>query len=296
MYPPSGLFRVRGTLAVRRARPSLSRGRRIKNVPSPDAGRYVRARLPVGKPRSLAVDATLRAAAPHQLRRRAEEAATPGSPGRTTALLVRSPDLREKVRTRTSGVSLLFGVDASGSMGAEEVMARAKGIVLSLLADAYQKRDRVGLLAFRGTEARLVLPFTTSVGQAQLRLQELPTGGKSPLALALAKSLEVFGREARKHPGRTPLLVLLTDGKANIAMEGRDPFEEALTRARRLRAAGIRSLVVDTDQTWIDFYLYPRVLAEALGAPCLPLRELERGRVIDFMNLGGTVRLSRDRR
>jgi magnesium chelatase subunit D len=251
----------------------------------------VRARLPQGKPRSLAVDATLRAAAPHQLRRRAEASAPPeaGDPDQPLAILVRPPDLREKVRTRTSGVSLLFAVDASGSMGAEEVMARAKGIVLSLLADAYQKRDRVGLLAFRGTEARLVLPFTTSVGQAQLRLRELPTGGKSPLALALAKSLEVFGREARKHPGRTPLLVLLTDGKANISMEGRDPFEEALTRARRLRAAGIRSLVVDTDQTWIDFYPYPRVLADALGAPCLPLRELERGRVIDFMDLGGGI-------
>lgn len=289
MYAPSGLFRVRGTLVARRERPSLSRGRRIKNVASPDGGRYVGSRLPAGKPRSLAVDATLRAAAPHQLRRRAEQAAarSGGPAGATTAILVRPPDLREKRRTRTSGVSLLFAVDASGSMGAEAVMARAKGIVLSLLADAYQKRDRVGLLAFRGTEARVVLPFTTSVGQAQRRLGELPTGGKSPLALALAKSLEIFGREARKHPGRTPLLVLLTDGRANISMEGRDPFEEALTRARRLRAAGIRSLVVDTDQTWIDFYPYPRVLAEALGAPCLPLRELERGRVIDFMNLGG---------
>jgi len=251
---------------------------------APDAGRYVRARLPTGRLRALAVDATLRAAAPHQLRRRAE------APSEPTGLRVRAEDLREKVLSRTSGVSLLFAVDASGSMGAEEVMARAKGIVLSLLADAYQKRDRVGLLAFRGTEARVVLPFTTSVDQAQRRLSEIPTGGKSPLALGLAKALELFGLEARKHPGRTPLLVLLTDGKANISMAGQDPFEEALHQARRLRHAAIRSLVVDTDLTWIDFYPYPRVLAEAMGAQCLGLAALEVAKIIDFMNLKAVAR------
>jgi len=286
VYAPAGRFRVRGTLVNRQARQKLARGRRLKNKLAPEGGRYVRAKLPTGKIRSLALDATLRAAAPHQLRRHAED------PTGRAGLRVHPADLREKVRSRTSGVSLLFAVDASGSMGAEEVMSRAKGIVLSLLADAYQKRDRVGLLSFRGTEARVVLPFTTSVEQAQPRLRDLPTGGKSPLALALAKSLEVFWHEARKHPGRTPLLVLLTDGKANIAMEGRDPFDEALHHARRLRTAGIRSLVVDTDLTWIDFYPYPRVLAQALGAPCLGLAALETGRIIDFMNLGTPTRRS----
>ncbi len=114
----------------------------------------------------------------------------------------------------------------------------------------------------------------------------MPTGGKSPLALALARSLEVFAQESRKHPGRTPLLVLLTDGKANISMAGRDPFDEALRHGRRIRAARIRSLVVDTDPTWIHSYAYPRVLAEAMGGRCLALKELEATRVVDFMNLG----------
>jgi magnesium chelatase subunit D len=170
-------------------------------------------------------------------------------------------------------------------MGVEEVMARAKGIVVSLLSDAYQKRDRVGLLAFRGTEARLVLPFTTSVARAQKGLRDIPTGGKSPLALALAKSLELFAQEARRNPGRVPLLVLLTDGKANIGMEGKEPFEEALHRARRLREAKIRSLVVDTDPTWIHSYAYARVLAHAMGAKCLRLANLQIDGIIDFMNL-----------
>ncbi|MFU8858227.1 MAG: VWA domain-containing protein [Deferrisomatales bacterium] len=281
VYAPAGACRVRGRLTAPPGGRALSRGRRVKRAASPDSGRYVGARLPSGRLRSLALDATVRAAAPHQLRRRAE------APEERPGLRVRPSDWREKVLARTSGVSLLFAVDASGSMGAQEVMARTKGIVLSLLADAYQKRDRVALLAFRGTEARVVLPFTGSVEAAQRRLRDLPTGGKSPLALALAKSVEIFTREVRRHPGRTPLLVLLTDGKANIAMEGADPFEEALRHGRRVRAHGIRSLVVDTDQTWLDFYPYPRVLAEAMGAGCLPLRQLEAGRVLDFMSLGG---------
>jgi magnesium chelatase subunit D len=240
----------------------------------------VRARIPVGRVRSVALDATLRAAAPHQLRRRGLGLASAGG------IRVLPVDLREKVLARPSGVSLLFAVDASGSMGAEDVMARAKGIVLSLLADAYQKRDRVGLLAFRGTEARLVLPFTTSVEQAQRRLKGIPTGGKSPLALALARGLEVFTQEVRKNPGRTPLLVLLTDGKANISMAGGEPFDEAVAQARRIRAARIRSLVVDTDPTWIHSFAYPRALAEAMGGQCLSLGNLELNRIIDFVNLG----------
>jgi magnesium chelatase subunit D len=270
---------VRGKLASRQTRKRLARGRRLRQKVAPDTGRYVKARLPRGKIKSLALDATLRAAAPHQRRRRIER---PELGGR---LRIHSSDLREKVLSRPSGVSLLFAVDASGSMGVEEVMSRAKGIVVSLLADAYQKRDRVGLLAFRGTEARLVLPFTTSVEQAQKRLKAIPTGGKSPLALALAKSLELFALEARKNPGRAPLLVLLTDGRANISMEGKEPFEEALHYARRLREAKIRSLVVDTDPTWIHSYAYARVLARAMGAKCLRLANLQVEGIIDFMNL-----------
>jgi len=280
-FNPEGRFAVRGTLVSRGSRKQLARGRRVKNKTSPDAGRYVRARIPKGPVRSLALDATLRAAAPYQLRRRLAGIAPAGG------IRILPPDVREKVRSRPSGVSLLFAVDASGSMAAEQVMAKAKGIVLSLLADAYQKRDRVGLLAFRGTEARVVLPFTTSVEQAQRRLRDLPTGGKSPVALALAKSAELFDREARKSPGRTPLLVLLTDGRANISMEGRDPFEEALRHARRIRGMKIRSLVVDTDLTWIHSYAYARVLAEAMGARCLSVADLEVGQIIDFVNLQG---------
>jgi magnesium chelatase subunit D len=238
----------------------------------------VKSRLPrSGEPGPIALDATLRAAAPHQVGRRRAGLA----PDEGVSVLPR--DLREKVLSRLTGASVLFTVDASGSMSAEEAMTQAKGIVLTLLTDAYQKRDRVGMIAFRGTEAKDVLPFTTSVELAQRRLKALPTGGKSPLALALAKSLEAVAREKRRNPGRTPLLVLLTDGRANISMENGDPFEEALRQAKRVRASGLRALVVDTDLTWIDSFPYARALAEAMGARCLRLADLKVDRIVEFI-------------
>jgi magnesium chelatase subunit D len=196
---------------------------------------------------------------------------------------VLSHDLREKVLSRLSGASLLFCVDASGSMGKSEVMGEAKSLVLSLLTDAYQKRDRVGMIAFRGTEAKQVLPFTTSIERARRRLNGLPAGGKSPLALALARSVLELKLEVRKNPGRIPFLVLLTDGRANISMTGEDPFTEALFEAEKIRALGLRVLVVDTDQTWIDSFAWASNLAKAMGAKCVRLADLKVERVLDFI-------------
>lgn len=246
----------------------------------PGSGRYVKSRLPRAELGPIAVDATLRAAAPHQKGRRLLGLVEAGG------VKVLPHDLREKVLSRLTGASVLFAVDASGSMGSEEVMSAAKGIVMTLLTDVYQKRDRLGMIAFRATEARLALPFTTSVELAQRRLKSMPTGGKSPLALALAKSIEVLKQEIQRNPGRTPLLVLLTDGRANISMGeagGTDPFDQALTQARRIRELGIRTLVVDTDLTWIDSFPYARVLAETMGAKCLRLSKLQAGRVVEFI-------------
>ncbi|TLN22710.1 VWA domain-containing protein, partial [bacterium] len=200
------------------------------------SGRYVKAKLPTGEPAPLALDATLRAAAPHQSARRAAAG--------DDSLHIRAEDIRHKVLSRLTGASVLFAVDASGSMGSDEVMSHAKGVVLSLLTDVYQKRDRVGMIAFRGTEAKVALPFTTSVELARKKLENLPTGGKSPVALALAKSLGEIRREMKKNPGRTPFLVILTDGKANISMEGKDPFDEALKQAKMVRASGVKTLLV----------------------------------------------------
>ncbi|TAL16705.1 VWA domain-containing protein [bacterium] len=231
--------------------------------------------MPTGEPAPVALDATLRAAAPHQLGRK--EAGD-------DSVNILPQDIRHKVLSRLTGASVLFTVDASGSMSSEQVMSHAKGVVLSLLTDVYQKRDRVGMIAFRGTEAKVALPFTTSVELAQKRLKGLPTGGKSPVALALAKSLEEIQREVKKNPGRVPFLIILTDGRANISMEGGDPFGEALRQAKRVRGSGVKTLVVDTDLTWIDSYPWARILAEEMGAKCLRLKDLKSEKVLDFIS------------
>lgn len=278
VYGSQGGFGVKNKRFKKRLKGPTSRGRRIRRANVEGSGNYIKAAMPKdGRYVPVAFDATLRAAAPHQLARRERGLAAEGE------LALLPSDLRRKVLSRLTGASVLFTVDASGSMGSAEVMGHAKGVVLGLLTDAYQKRDRVGMISFRGTEAPLALPFTTSVELAQRKLAGMPTGGKSPLALALAKSAEVLKREVTRNPGRTPLLVLLTDGRANISFTGRDPFAEALEEARRVRALGFRTMVVDTDLTWIDNYPYARVLAEALGAKCLRLADLKVGRIVEFI-------------
>ena len=153
-------------------------GRRNVTITDSNAGRYVRSKMPEGKASSLALDATLRAAAPHQNSRRA-------SSGSQNRVLIEPWDIRDKVRESMSGSLVLFVVDASGSMGAQRRMVAVKGAIMSLLLDAYQRRDRVGLISFRGTRAELLLPPTNSVDLAKVHLQDMPTGGRTPLSAGL---------------------------------------------------------------------------------------------------------------
>ncbi|TCJ13624.1 putative cobaltochelatase [Rubrobacter taiwanensis] len=211
---------------------------------------------PAERPRDLAPAATVRAAAPHQERRGRK------GPG----IILKPEDLREKVREGREGNLILFVVDASGSMAARRRMSAVKGAALSLLADAYQRRDRVGLVAFRGEEARLLLPPTSSVELAASRLEELPTGGRTPLAAGLEKAAEVLRLERLRDPDRRPLLVVLTDGRATSGPDPRQP-------AAKLAAAGVASVVVDTEEGALRLGLACE-LAEALGGRCLRLEEL----------------------
>ena len=265
VHSPSGdPFRVRhGTLDPSRDRDERTResqGRR--SVTLSRDGRYVSSRIPEGKVQDLAVDATLRAAAPHQKER--------GGGGR---IRITPDDLREKVRERKTGNTILFLVDASGSMGVQGRMAAVKGAILSLLTEAYQRRDRVGMVAFQGDGARLVLPPTGSVELARERLEEIPTGGKTPLAGGLAMAREVLARETRARRETLPLLVLLSDGRANVAHSGGLPLDEALAEASQIRADGIPSIVLDTDSGLIRLG-HGQVLAGALGGRHLRLEEL----------------------
>lgn len=184
----------------------------------------------------VALEATLRAAAPHQGSRAAPDG---------LAVHVERSDLQEKVRTRKVGATIVFCVDASGSMGAADRVADARAAVLELLRDAYQRRDRVAVVAFRGDSASVVLAPTASVQLAQMRLRDLATGGATPLAAGLLTSLDVIERERRRTPQVVPWLVLLSDGRANVGVSGGLGSADAISAARRVQAAGVNAIVVD---------------------------------------------------
>jgi len=240
----------------------LPHDRQIKQAPgtrtrarSDDAtGRYVRPTLSKSGPPDLALDATIRAAAPYQsLRERGN-----------LALAIQDPDLRYKVREKRLGRHILFVVDASGSMGADQRLAETKAAILSLLIDAYQKRERVGLIVFRGATAKVALPFTHSVEMAQRYLAHLPTGGKTPLPHALNLARELLQKEKARHPKDAFLLVLITDGRANLSLSaGRAPMAEVKELAAQIGDLGINALVLDTER-----------FAPCLDLGCLP--ELSR--------------------
>jgi len=242
-------------------------GRRSKTITG--EGRHVKSIIPSGKVKDMAFGATFRAAAPYQLARNGE-----------LAINIETSDLREKVRERKIGNTLLFVVDASGSMGAQSRMAAAKGAVLSLLLDAYQKRDRVGLVAFKGNKAEILLPPTSSVELARKYLQSLPTGGKTPLAQGLVKGFEVLNREIELNKNIIPMLILLSDGKANVSMGSGKPVNEAKQIASVIKSSGIKSLVIDSEQSFIGLG-FAQEISNELGAKYLKLDELRSQDIVD---------------
>jgi magnesium chelatase subunit D len=217
--------------------PLTASGRRD---PAPGSrGRVVGARRPEGPVTSVAVGATVREAV---TRRGADPAAT--HPDR----LVEPSDLRQAVRQHRGANLIVIAVDASGSMGAAQRMEAAKGAVIALLRDAYQRRDQVSLVSFRGDDAEVVLRPTSSVEVARARLTDLATGGRTPLAAGLRTALDVATRGGRAGAYR-PLVVLITDARATVGKPGEDPFESATAAAVELRRAGIPSAVIDVEAT-----------------------------------------------
>ncbi|MEV0322185.1 putative cobaltochelatase [Streptomyces sp. NPDC050658] len=223
-------------------------------------GRTTGARRPQGTLTKLHLAATVQAAAPHQRAR-----------GRSGAgLVVRRDDLRQATREGREGNLVLFVVDASGSMAARQRMSAVKGAVLSLLLDAYQRRDKVGLVTFRGTAAEVALPPTSSVDAAAARLESLPTGGRTPVAAGLLKAHEVLRVERLRDPARRPLVVLVTDGRAT---GGPEPVAQAGRAARLFEAAGIASVVVDCESGHVRLGLAGKLAAD-LGGTAVTLDEL----------------------
>ncbi|MCW4017809.1 MAG: putative cobaltochelatase [Candidatus Bathyarchaeota archaeon] len=233
-------------------------GRRSKSISNSKTGRYVGSVLPKGKVTDLAFDATLRVAAPFQRQRK--EAS-----GNKDGFLIEKTDLREKVRERKVGNLIMFVVDASGSMAAEERMTATKGAVLSLLLDAYQRRDRVGMVVFRKDTAELVLPPTNSVELAQKFLSVLPTGGRTPMAHGLALGLDAIQEYTKRDKEAIPLLALVSDGRANVPLKGGDPVEEAKRVAREIGYAGVKAIAIDTERGVLTFGLVKQICDEMRG-------------------------------
>jgi len=229
-------------------------------------GRYIKARPAGDHPEDIAFDATLRAAAPFQ-KQRHEEAEN------NLALQLRKADLQRKVRVRRTGNLILFVVDASWSMAASERMEATKGAIFSLLVDAYQRRDQVGLVVFQRDKARLVLPPTSSVDLAQKALKDLPVGGKTPLSGGLFLAWQVIENARRKDTELRPLMILLTDGAGNVSMTGMPAQEEANRIAEMFEQNKMRSIVVNMEHAAFDRGLAQK-LALALGGACYNLPEL----------------------
>lgn len=227
-------------------------------------GRYIQARPVHGKPKDVAFDATLRAAAPYQIKRDRSE----------RALAVERQDIRDKVRVRRAANLVMFVVDASWSMAAAERMEATKGAIMSLLMDAYQRRDQVGLIVFQKEEARLVLPPTSSVELAQKALADVPVGGKTPLSAGLYLAYKVMAHQMRLHPEIMPLMILLTDGAGNVSISELPAQEEAHRMARMIEEEGIRSVVINMEHASFDRGL-AQALAEELEAPCYTLGQLK---------------------
>ena len=240
-------------------------GRRSKTRSGANKGRYASfTARHTPRQHDLALDATLRVAAPYQR----------GRDHTHCAVALTEHDLRFKVREDHVGATIVFAVDASGSMGARKRMKAAKEAVLSMLLDSYQKRDRIGLIAFRKDGAETLLDITASVDLAQKKLQKLPTGGRTPLAAGLYQSWQLLKARRRKDPEMLPMLVLVTDGRANQSLWTEDAVGDALRAAELIRQDHIHTVVIDTETDFISLHI-ARQLAEVMEAAYYKVDELK---------------------
>jgi len=260
-------------------------GRRSRTRTTRKRGRYSGFESSPSDASDLAFDATLRAAAPFQQSREHDQRALlerkiPSRGDATSpALHLRPEDYQKKVRVRRAANLIIFVVDASWSMAVSERMEATKGAVLALLTDAYQRRDRVGMIVFQKDRATLVLPPTNSVELAQKMLVALPVGGKTPLAAGLWLAYVTIEREVRRVPEMVPLLVILTDGAGNVSMGDLPPQLEAYHIAEQIRdeklgQTPIRSIVINMESADYDKGL-AQALADHLGGVCYNLASLQ---------------------
>ena len=284
LFPIGQPFKVRPLILKKDQYYRIGAGRRTPSKTLAKSGRYIRS-TSERRNDDVALDATIRAASPYQTRR----------VKRGVAIAIEEKDIREKVRERKTGNLLVFVVDASGSMG-EKLMTESKGAIMSLLFDAYQKRDKVSLVAFRETSADVLLPPTDSIELAKKLLEDLPTGGRTPLGQGLICGYQVIKNYLRKDRKSSPLLILISDGRANVGLlEGKCALnyyalwgfakimQEILNIARHIRTGEqIKSLVIDVSEGWSPNRSV-RSIAEAMGAQYTRVHNLKATGIIEVV-------------
>jgi magnesium chelatase subunit D len=277
--PLEMVFPVGETFKVKRIQMERDRvlrkgsGRRSRTRSSSKAGRYIMSRME-RKTSDLAIDATIRAAAPYQKQRKREG----------VAIAVEESDIREKIREKRIGNFIVFVVDASGSMGAGKRMIETKGAILSLLLDAYQKRDKIAMIAFKGDHAEVLLPPTGSIELAHKLLEDLPTGGKTPLCHGISLGYQIIQSHFRKDPDTYPLLILISDGKANVSQYGGKPFAEAMEMAEEVKNdARVNTVVVDVEKQGLISFGLSHQLSNRMGAKYFKVEDLKADTLVNAL-------------
>ncbi len=249
-------------------------GRRARTL-STRRGKYVKARMPEGKAHDIAIDATIRAAA-----------------ARKGTTKIDKDDLREKVRAKKINSVIVFVVDCSGSMAAKQGMEMAKGAVMALLEDSYQKRDKVAFIAVAGDKANILLHPTSSVELAARYLRKLPTEGKTPLSDGMYKGLQVLKAQLWKNRDIIPIIILVSDGRGNVPLVS-DAKQEAISLAKEIKKQAINLVVIDTSDGFLNLG-YNREIADAGEGRYYRLDELDSKKVVDVVKalsiFGGEAR------
>jgi magnesium chelatase subunit D len=273
VFPVGDPFKVRRIPMERDRTLRKGSGRRSRTRTSSKAGRYIMSTVQ-RKTNDLALDATLRAAAPYQQRRRRQD----------VAIAIEESDIREKIREKRIGNFIVFVVDASGSMGAGKRMIETKGAILSLLLDAYQKRDKIAMVAFKGNHAEVLLPPTSSIELAHKLLEELPTGGKTPLCHGISLGYKIIQSYFRKDPDIYPLLILISDGKANVSQYGGKPLSEAMEVAEEIKNdPRVNKVVIDVEKSGLISFGLAHQLSVRMGARYFRIEDLKADTLVGVL-------------
>ncbi|MBF0495304.1 MAG: magnesium chelatase subunit D family protein [Deltaproteobacteria bacterium] len=246
--------------------PKAGLGRRRGAPPVAKLGHYVRAMTPHDRVTDLALDATIRAAAPFQSQRE-----------RNGGIVIFPEDVREKIREHRAGHVIVLVVDSSGSMRSDgrggSPMSTAKGLMGGLVKNLRLRRDKLALVIFRHLKAELLLPFTRDGAVALEAVEGIPTGGKTPLGAGLRLGFNMLIREKRKTPDISPLMVIVSDGRANLSIDGEDPLEDALMWSQMIAKNNISSIFIDTQSHHLAFGYGPDI-SKALTAKYFRLDQL----------------------